>query len=151
MKKFTTIVLLLTFISSICFGEEPSVSSVKKGQIVPFNGVLYNYEADSIVQSEIDLIDKTCKVKTDFVSQTEKENCSILVKQSEVQLNTAQEIAKSRLDACNKDIKAMEELIKKPVAPIVTQDESSKKWWMVIGIAIGASIGAGSVYLSKKF
>lgn len=150
MKKITAIFIILAFYSSICFGREPTIASIKKGQAAPYDGILYDYESNATLQVEIDAAEKICKTDSELNSGIEKEKCESDKKLLDIQNNKNQLESKVKLDLCYKDMKSLEEIISRPVAPIVLTEASPKHWWFVVGAIVGIAIGGGTMYLSSK-
>ena len=151
MKKIA-LILIITFTNSICYSDENKsavIAPLKKGVAAPFNGILYNYEADAVIQEEIDSAEKICNVKNEYAIKIQQANCDSEKKEIATLSSASTETLKIQLDTCFKDVNVLNEAIKKPAPPIVV-DDGSKHWWLLAGIGIGAALASGTFYLVKK-
>jgi len=145
--------LLLLIIPVTAFGQQPlgpCVYPIKKGEESPYDGILYNYQADAVIQAELEYTNASCQTKEEFRTKRDAEKCLLEKSQQKTFSDSQINILNLSLANCDKEKKGLLDLLNKQRPPIVIRDDNSKLW-MTIGIAIGAIIGGGSIYLYEKF
>jgi len=151
MKRVLIIILLLFPLSGL--GQEPTgpcIYPIKKGEIAPYEGILYNYKADGIIQSELEYANVSCETKESFRSRRDSERCSLEKTQQKIYAEAQSNILKISLDNCTQERQRLVDLLGKQRAPIVI-DNGHPKLWLALGITIGVVVGGGSIYLYEKF
>ena len=154
MKKIISLILLSILNANYVFADTPSspiIKSMKKGNVAPYDGILYNYEANSILQTELEYSEQTCTTKNAYNIKLANENCITQKKQIIIQQNTDKQISKTEIDACFKQVKTLEDTVSKPATPIVLENKNEKIWWMFMGVGAGATIAGVTTYLIMKF
>jgi len=145
--------LLLLIFPVVALGQQPSgpcVYPIKKGEESPFDGILYNYQADALIQAELEYTNASCQTKEEFRTKRDAEKCLLEKSQQKTFSDSQIDILNLSLANCAQEKKRLLDLLDKQKPPIVIREDNSKLW-MTIGIAIGAVVGGGSIYLYEKF
>ena len=86
------LILLLTvnfvFITTVHADEAtPKIAEIKKGQRAPYDGILYNYEADAQMSASRESTELECELSIKHAKNREKTRCDLAVNSAVVSLD----------------------------------------------------------------
>lgn len=162
MKRFLSFFVFITFLfySSTCFAspfaiqvpetiEKPKISSIQKGDVAPFTGVLFNETAASELIVEKSTAEEKCKIETKKAVDTEKAKLNLKLENEKAARMAAERRANEIGAMKDKQIEFLENQAIKS-----NKKSANKTGWLVGGIIGGVLIGvvgtvAGTYALSE--
>jgi hypothetical protein len=131
--------MLLLLFCPVAYGEEPVFAPVQEGDVVPFDGRLFNDAAVAKLIIDKQFEHKKCELRIDYevgLMQTqEKYKYDILVAKSEaddMRLNDLINIRDEELTFLRKQY-----------------EPSKSHWWLAGGFVVGAATSIGIMYAVK--
>lgn len=132
------LILLLLFIP-VAYGEEPVFAPVQEGDVVPFDGRLFNDAAVAKLIVDKQFEGKQCELRIDYevgLMQTkEKYKHDIILAKSEAADTRLNDLINIR----DEELK----FLRKQYEP------SKNHWWVAGGFIIGATTSIGIMYVVK--
>ena len=131
--------IFLLMLCSIANGAEPTFTKLKKGEVAPFDGRLFNDEAVAKMIVDKRFENKECQLRVDY----------------EVDLSQAQEKYKYDLlyAKCEADDMRLSELINiKDEENKYLRDQikpSKTGWWLAAGFITGSATSIGIMYIVR--
>ena len=89
MRRILILLLTVNFIFITTVHAEdatPKVAEIKKGQRAPYDGILYNYEADAQLSATRERSEMECELSIKHVKSREKAKCDLAVNSAIVSL-----------------------------------------------------------------
>ena len=78
MRLISLILAFLIIIPTNVYSDTPKVADIRQGQKAPYNGVLYNYEANAVLLTVKDKGQLECTLQLKHSLAKEKAKCDML-------------------------------------------------------------------------
>lgn len=150
MNKISAVISLFFFVASIGSAyceeqpEEKLVTSLKKGDKAPYNGVLLSNSLAAEIKNNCDpeVIQKRCDIRISEAVDLSKSSCKKETDILTAKLSAQEEKYQKIIFAKDEEIKTLNDLLRSPAW------YKNPKTWFFTGIVLGAGT---TIYLVKKF
>ena len=151
MKKFVSLLLCFSLFGNYVLAEEPKVHAIKKDEPSPFDGILYNYEADSTVHTTAEISEEICKKNNEFELKKKDTECEFQKKEITLKSEKDSQICSAAKDKLEQDKKELLAIIDKLPKDLPKQDNTLTVTLFTIGgVVLGATAGVLVTYYSMK-
>lgn len=141
MKKLIIPILIIQLIGTAY--ANPTSVVVKKGKLVPFDGLLLNVEAQAKILADKERQQEQCKLDKKYSTDIEKKKCEYIEKRIKIDLNAVTDKYKS--------ITAIKDAHIAKLQKIALKDNTlSKTLWAGMGIVVGILLTIAVVAVSNK-
>ena len=145
MKKISATLLIFSLIwfPSTSLAETPKVAEIKQGQKAPFNGILYNYQANAVLLASKEKGQLECTLQLKNNVAKEKAKCDMLTSTVKASLDATQKKYDAILKIKNGQIDHLEK---------ITLDKPSdySNWWFAGGFVGGVALSMGIFYAAVQ-
>lgn len=137
------IVLCFLLMPSYVLAQEeiPKVLSMRKGQIVPFDGNLLNAAAIAKIIVEKEYAQKHYELNKDYELNKQKMRFELEINNLKIELEIAKKKQEEIVRIKERENNRLIELLKKS-----EQNNNYKIWWVAAGIFSGAALTVGTTY-----
>jgi hypothetical protein len=139
--------ITLTFYTLSAFSREaiagPEIVTVRKGDVVPFDGTLFNVTAAAKLAVDLEFNEETCKIESDH---------ALGVQETTLRLET--QISDAKLQACQERSSLMEEISAERISFL--EDQLSKNRgpgpvvWLASGVGGGILLTLASAWAVRQ-
>ena len=143
-KKLLFFCLVFSLLApNIAYAEESTVLSVKKGDPVPFDGVLLSLDAAARVLNDKRFSDEECDVRIEYELKLQKENHQIRLDYKDIEINSWKDKYESMMILKAAENDRLMELVTK-------QKPGSEPFMVALGFGIGTLTSLGIFALSTE-
>jgi hypothetical protein len=143
-KKLLFFCLVFSLLApNIAYAEENTVLSVKKGDPVPFDGVLLSLDAAARVLNDKRFSDEECDVRVEYELKLQKENHQIRLDYKDIEINSWKDKYESMMILKAAENDRLMELVTK-------QKPGSEPFMVALGFGIGTLTSLGIFALSTE-
>jgi len=143
-KKLLFFCLVFSLLTpNIAYAEENTVLSVKKGDPVPFDGVLLSLDAAARVLNDKRFSDEECDVRVEYELKLQKENHQIRLDYKDIEINSWKDKYESMMILKAAENDRLMELVTK-------QKPGSEPFMVALGFGIGTLTSLGIFALSTE-
>jgi len=145
MKKIcaTLLIFSLVWLPATSLAETPKVSEIKQGQKAPFNGILYNYQANAVLLAAKEKGQLECSLQLKHNAAKEKARCDMLTS-----------LVKASLEANEKKYDAILKIKNNEIGHLqkITLDKPNayNHWWFAGGFVAGVGLSLGIFYAAVE-
>ena len=145
MKKIcaTLLIFSLVWLPAISLAETPKVAEIKQGQKAPFNGILYNYQANAVLLAAKEKSQLECSLQLKHSLAKEKAKCDMLTST----VKASQEATEKKYDAIlkikNDEIGHLQKIT-------LEQPNQYNNWWFAGGFVVGVGLSLGIFYAAVE-
>jgi hypothetical protein len=143
-KKLLFFCLVFSLLApNIAYAEENTVLSVKKGDPVPFDGVLLSLDAAARVLNDKRFSDEECDVRVEYELKLQKENYELRLDYKDIEINAWKDKYESMMILKAAENDRLMELVTK-------QKPGSEPFMVALGFGIGTLTSLGIFALSAE-
>lgn len=142
LKNTLAVALILSILTSQTnvFADElpiaqSTITSLKQGQVAPFQGVLLSPHAVAEITVKLDSVKETVKIEVDKCLAEREAQIRFLTNDSNSKLEQEKSISSAKLESKEKQIIQLQSIVKKQ-----ENSNSSSTTWITVGI-IGGMVG----------
>ena len=151
IKKLLSLLLCFSLFGNYVFADElPSIHAIKKGNSAPFDGILYNYQADAIVHTSAEYSEQICQKNNEFELKKKDIQCEFDKKQGVITTDKNLSICVAEKEKLIEDKKDLLGVIDK--FPRQTSETDYKLTIILSGVAlaVGATAGVLITYYNMR-
>ena len=134
---------LIIIIPTNVYSDTPKVAEIKQGQKAPYNGILYNYEANAVLLAVKEKGQLECSLQLQHSLAKEKAKCDML-----------NSIVKASLEATEKKYGAILKIKDDEIEHLqkITLDRPNayNHWWFAGGVVSGIALSMGIFYAAVQ-
>ena len=145
MKKIYTTALIfsLVWLPLTAFAETPKVTEIKQGQKAPFNGILYNYQANAVLLASKEKGQLECTLQLKYSLAKETARCDMFTSMTKASLEATEKKYDAIIRIKNNEIDHLQKLtLEKP--------NDYNHWFFTGGVIVGVSVAMGIFYAAVQ-
>ena len=141
MKKIfaTLLIFSLIWLPSAALAETPKVAEIKEGQKAPFNGILYNYQANAVLLAAKEKGQLECSLQLKHNAAKEKARCDMLTSLVKASLEANEKKYDAILKIKNNEINHLQKIT-------FDRPNAYNHWWFAGGVVAGVGLSLGIFY-----
>jgi len=146
MRFIAPILILVLLFPPRAFAEEPrppTIMGIAKGEKAPFNGVLLNETAAAQMFVDRDFTLEECKLKIDFQLGKERAKYDLLLKSTQVSLESLQQKYDSVTALKDKEIERLSKIA-------LEKKNDYSTLWATGGFVVGVGLTIGLFYVASE-
>ena len=145
MKKICAPLLIfsLAWFPAISLAETPKVAEIKQGQKAPFNGILYNYQANAVLLASKEKGQLECSLQLKHSLAKEKARCDMLTSLVKVSLASNEKKYDAILKIKNNEIDHLQKIT-------LDRPNAYNHWWFAGGFIGGVALSLGIFYAAVE-
>ena len=136
------LVFLIVLIPANIYAN-PKVAEIKAGQKAPYNGILYDYEANAVLLAAKEKGQLECSLQLKHTLAKEKAKCDMLTSTVKVSLDAAEKKYNSILSIKTDEIERLQKIA-------MNQPNSHNHWWFAGGVLSGVAMSLGIFYAAVQ-
>ena len=137
------LIFSLIWLPSTALAENPKVAEIKQGQKAPFNGILYNYQANAVLLASKEKGQLECTLQLNHSLAKEKARCDMLTSTVKASLDATEKKYDAILKIKNGQIDHLEKIT-------LEQPNSYNNWWFAGGFVGGVALSMGIFYAAVQ-
>lgn len=139
----TLLIFSLIWLPSTSLAETPKVAEIKKGQSAPFNGILYNYQANAVLLASKEKGQLECTLQLNHSLAKEKAKCDMLTSTVKASLDATAKKYDAILKIKNNQINHLEKIT-------LDKPNDYNHWWFAGGFVGGVALSMGIFYAAVQ-
>jgi len=145
MKKICAPLLIfsLIWLPSTSFAETPKVAEIKQGQKAPYNGILYNYQANAVLLASKEKGQLECSLQLKHSLAKEAAKCDMLTSTVKASLDATAKKYDAILKIKNDQIDHLQKIT-------LEQPDRYNNWWFAGGFIGGVALSLGIFYAAVQ-
>ena len=150
MKQITSLILIfsmaLLYPTSLLAQEvdnTPKLTDVKEGDVVPFDGVLFNSTAAAELLANKKFIDLDCKLKIDLELEKQMVMLTLRSESLQISLDAANAKYNSIIEIKDNEIGRLNDLV-------VESSSTNVEWWVAGGFLVGTAVSLGIFFAAAE-
>ena len=137
MKLISLILaFLIVIIPTSVYSDAPKVADIRQGQKAPYNGVLYNYEANAVLLTVKDKGQLECSLQLKHSLGKERAKCDMLNSTVKASLEATEKKYGAILKIKNDEIGHLQKIT-------LEQPNRYNHWWFAGGVVSGVALSLG--------
>ena len=142
-RLISTILTFLIILIPVNSYSNPKVAEIKQGQKAPYNGILYNYEANAVLLTSKDKGQLECTLQLKHSLAKEKAKCDMLSSTVKASLDATEKKYSAILKIKNGEIDHLQKIT-------LNQPNSHNHWWFAGGFVGGVALSMGIFYAAVQ-
>ena len=134
---------LIVIIPTNVYSDAPKVADIKQGQKAPYNGVLYNYEANAVLLTVKEKGQLECSLQLKHNAAKEKAKCDLLTSTVKASLTATEKKYDIILKIKNDQIGHLEKIT-------LDMPNAYSHWWFAGGVVSGVALSLGIFYAAVQ-
>tara|TARA_R110000824_G_scaffold313959_2_gene500799 strand:- start:80 stop:520 length:441 start_codon:yes stop_codon:yes gene_type:complete len=143
MRRRIAIIVIITLIPALSFSQG-RVSVLKKGQKAPFNGILFDKQAEATITAKSESVVKICNLEKDYQKKSLEADCNLSTKTLSTQLSSEEAKHKALMKIKDGQVTRLTEALKKANKP------DYHTWWFSGGFVAGVALSLGIFYAAVQ-
>jgi hypothetical protein len=144
MTRLVSIALILSIILiPVNSYSNPKVAEIKQGQKAPYNGILYNYEANAVLLTSKEKGQLECALQLRHNVAKEKAKCDMLTSTVKASLTATEKKYNAILKIKNDQIDHLEKIT-------LDRPNAYSHWWFAGGFLGGVALSMGIFYAAVQ-
>jgi len=145
MKKISAAMLIFSLIwfPSTSLAETPKVAEIKQGHKAPYNGILYNYQANAVLLAAKEKGQLECSLQLKHNAAKEKAKCDMLTSTVKASLDATEKKYDAILKIKNNEIEHLQKIT-------LNQPNDYNNWWFAGGFLGGVALSMGIFYAAVQ-
>ena len=142
-RLISTILIFLIILIPVNSYSNPKVAEIKQGQKAPYNGILYDYEANAVLLASKEKGQLECSLQLKHSAAKEKAKCEMLTSTVKASLGATEKKYDAILKIKNDQIDHLEKIT-------LNQPNSHNHWWFAGGFVGGVALSMGIFYAAVQ-
>jgi len=143
-KIFATLLIFsLVWLPLTAFAETPKVTEVKQGQQAPFNGILYNYQANAVLLASKEKGQLECSLQLKHSLAKETARCDMFTSVVKASLGATEKKYDAIIKIKNNEIDHLQKLT-------LETPNDYNHWFFTGGIIVGVTVSMGIFYAAVQ-
>ena len=145
MIKLISLILafLIVIIPTSVYSDAPKVADIRQGQKAPYNGVLYNYEANAVLLTVKEKGQLECSLQLNHSLAKEKAKCDMLTSTVKASLEATEKKYDAILKIKNEEMERLHKLV-------MDKPNDYNNWWFAGGFLGGVALSMGIFYAAVQ-
>ena len=145
MKRLISLFLafVIVIIPANVYADNPKVAEIKQGQRAPYNGILYNYEANAVLLATKEKGQLECSLQLQHTLAKEKARCDMLTSTVKASLEATEKKYDAILKIKNDEIGHLQKIT-------LEQPNQYNNWWFAGGFIAGVGLSLGIFYAAVE-
>ena len=143
MRLISLILAFLIIIPTNVYSDTPKVADIRQGQKAPYNGVLYNYEANAVLLTVKDKGQLECTLQLKHSLAKEKAKCDMLNSTVKASLEATEKKYGAILKIKNDEIGHLQKIT-------LDRPNAYNHWWFAGGVISGVALSLGIFYAAVQ-
>ena len=139
----TLLIFSLIWLPSTSLAETPKVAEIKQGQKAPYNGILYNYQANAVLLAAKEKGQLECSLQLKHNVSKEKAKCDMLTSTVKASLDATEKKYDAILKIKNDEIGHLQKIT-------LNQPNAYSHWWFAGGFLGGVALSMGIFYAAVQ-
>ena len=141
-KKYVSTITIFAYLmcaipmTSLADNTEEKITSVRKGQVAPYNGTLFSTAAAARLQVDLKFTEQSCKIETERQLGLLRSKLQLDVDLLSARVTSQTQLHEDILKAKNDQIKFLE------AYSLETKWYKSNEFWLVTGLVAGIAVTA---------
>ena len=142
-RLVSTILTFLIILIPVNSYSNPKVAEIKQGQKAPYNGILYDYEANAVLLASKEKGQLECSLQLKHSASKEKAKCDMLTSTVNASLTATEKKYDAILKIKNGQIDHLEKIT-------LEQPNAYNNWWFAGGFLSGVALSMGIFYAAVQ-
>ena len=142
-RLVSAILIFLIILIPVNSYSNPKVAEIKQGQKAPYNGILYNYEANAVLLASKEKGQLECSLQLKHSAAKEKAKCDMLTSTVKASLVATEKKYSAILKIKNDQIDHLQKIT-------LEQPNAYNKWWFTGGFVGGVALSLGIFYAAVQ-
>ena len=142
-RLVSTILIFLIILIPVNSYSNPKVAEIKQGQKAPYNGILYNYEANAVLLASKEKGQLECSLQLKHSTAKEKAKCDLLTSTVKASLTATEKKYDIILKIKNDQIGHLEKIA-------LDRPNAYSHWWFAGGVVSGVALSLGIFYAAVQ-
>jgi len=142
-RLVSTILTFLIILIPVNSYSNPKVAEIKQGQKAPYNGILYDYEANAVLLASKEKGQLECSLQLNHGVAKEKAKCDMLTSTVKASLEATEKKYDAILKIKNGQIDHLEKIT-------LEQPDAYSHWWFASGFVGGVALSMGIFYAAVQ-
>jgi hypothetical protein len=142
-RLVSTILIFLIILIPVNSYSNPKVAEIKQGQKAPYNGILYNYEANAVLLASKEKGQLECSLQLKHNAAKEKAKCDMLTSTVKASLEATEKKYGAILKIKNDEINHLQKIT-------LNQPSAHNHWWFAGGVMGGVALSLGIFYAAVQ-
>ena len=142
-RLVSTILIFLIILIPVNSYSNPKVAEIKQGQKAPYNGILYNYEANAVLLASKEKGQLECSLQLKHSAAKEKAKCDMLTSTVKASLGATEKKYGAILKIKNGQIDHLQKIT-------LDQPSDYNNWWFAGGFLGGVALSMGIFYAAVQ-
>jgi len=134
---------LIIIIPTNVYSDTPKVAEIKQGQKAPYNGILYNYEANAVLLAVKEKGQLECSLQLQHSLAKEKAKCDMLTSTVKASLEATEKKYDAILKIKNDEIGHLQKIT-------LDKPNAYNHWWFAGGVVSGIALSLGIFYAAVQ-
>ena len=145
MMRLISLILafLIVIIPTSVYSDAPKVADIRQGQKAPYNGVLYNYEANAVLLTVKEKGQLECSLQLNHSLAKEKAKCDMLTSTVKASLEATEKKYDAILKIKNEEMERLHKLV-------MDKPNDYSNWWFAGGFLGGVALSMGIFYAAVQ-
>ena len=142
-RLISTLLTFLIILIPVNSYSNPKVAEIKQGQKAPFNGILYNYQANAVLLASKEKGQLECTLQLKYSLAKETARCDMFTSMTKASLEATERKYDAIIRIKNNEIDHLQKLtLEKP--------NDYNHWFFTGGVVIGVSVAMGIFYAAVQ-
>ena len=142
-RLVSTILTFLIILIPVNSYSNPKVAEIKQGQKAPFNGILYDYEANAVLLASKEKGQLECSLQLKHSAAKGEAKCDMLASTVKASLTATEKKYDAILKIKNGQIDHLEKIT-------LEQPNAYNNWWFAGGFLSGVALSMGIFYAAVQ-
>ena len=142
-RLISTLLTFLIILIPVNSYSNPKVAEIKQGQKAPYNGILYDYEANAVLLASKEKGQLECSLQLNHSLAKEKAKCDMLTSTVKASLNATEKKYDAILKIKNGQIDHLEKIT-------LERPNAYSHWWFAGGFVGGVALSMGIFYAAVQ-
>ena len=144
MTRLISILLtLLIILIPVNSYSNPKVAEIKQGQKAPYNGILYDYEANAVLLASKEKGQLECSLQLKHSAAKGEAKCDMLTSTVKASLTATEKKYDAILKIKNNEIEHLQKIT-------LEQPNAYNNWWFAGGFLSGVALSMGIFYAAVQ-
>tara|TARA_R110000737_G_scaffold246640_2_gene256959 strand:- start:945 stop:1388 length:444 start_codon:yes stop_codon:yes gene_type:complete len=142
-RLISTLLTFLIILIPVNSYSNPKVAEIKQGQKAPFNGILYDYEANAVLLASKEKGQLECSLQLKHSAAKGEAKCDMLASTVKASLTATEKKYDAILKIKNGQIDHLEKIT-------LEQPNAYNNWWFAGGFLSGVALSMGIFYAAVQ-
>ena len=142
-RLISTLLTFLIILIPVNSYSNPKVAEIKQGQKAPYNGILYDYEANAVLLASKEKGQLECSLQLKHSASKEKAKCDMLTSTVNASLTATEKKYGAILKIKDGQIDHLEKIT-------LEQPNAYNNWWFAGGFLGGVALSMGIFYAAVQ-